>query len=168
MAAHDLRGEPGLHVGQVEDAGLGGELGVENDLEEQVAELIGEGGRRAVGQRIVDLVRLLQEVAPERLVGLLPVPRAAVRGTQAVADPGHRPRRRDGELRLDRRQVERAAEVGFGQLPDRRRLRRAVPPDRVVGRVEPPQDVQRGAAGRPVPARERARGGAFLGAANAE
>jgi hypothetical protein len=36
-----------LDVGQVEHAGLGRELGVEDDLEQQVAELLGELRRGA-------------------------------------------------------------------------------------------------------------------------
>ena len=42
MAPDDLGGDRGLDVGQVEDAGLRGELGVEDDLEPEVAELAGQ------------------------------------------------------------------------------------------------------------------------------
>ena len=94
MAAHDLARDRGLDVGQVEDARLGRELGVEDDLEEQVAELLGERRRRPALERVVDLVGLLEEVLAERRVGLLAVPRAAVGLAQPVADVGHRPRAR--------------------------------------------------------------------------
>ena len=78
MAADDLGRDRRLDVGQVEDARLGGELGVEDDLQPQVAELAGQLGRRAGLERVVDLVRLLEQVLAQRCVGLLAVPRAAV------------------------------------------------------------------------------------------
>ena len=73
----------GLDVGQVEDAGLGGELGMEHDLEQQVAELAGQRRRGPGLERVVDLVRLLEQVLAQRRVGLLAVPRAAVRARAA-------------------------------------------------------------------------------------
>ena len=62
-------------------------------------------------ERVVDLVRLLEEVVPERLVGLLAIPRAAVGQAQAGRDPGHRPGAGDGQLRGDGREVERRRQV---------------------------------------------------------
>jgi hypothetical protein len=44
VAADDLRRDRGLDIGQVEDAGLRGELGVQDDLEPQVTELTGQRG----------------------------------------------------------------------------------------------------------------------------
>ena len=79
VAADDLGRDRRLDVGQVEDAGLGGELGVEHDLEQQVAELAGQRRRGAGLERVVDLVGLLEQVLAQRWVGLLAVPRAAVR-----------------------------------------------------------------------------------------
>ena len=142
VAADDLRGDGRLDVGQVEDARLGGELGVEHDLEQQVAELAGELGRGARLERVVDLVGLLEQVLAQRLVGLLAVPRAAVGLAQPGGDPGHRPRAGDGQLRRDRGEVER-------RLERRRRssvatvvaVGRPEPADRVVGRVEPAEDA---------------------------
>ena len=116
VAADDLGRDRGVDVGQVEDALLGRELGVEDDLEEEVAELLGERRRRARAERVVDLVGLLEEVVPERLVGLLAVPRAAVGQAQPVRDPGHRPGARDGQLGRDGAEVERAAESVRGQV----------------------------------------------------
>ena len=92
VAADDLRREGRLHVAQVEHALLRGELRVQHDLEQQVAELAGELGRGPGLERVVDLVGLLEQVVPQRRVGLLAVPRAAVGLAEAVADPGHRPR----------------------------------------------------------------------------
>ena len=139
-----MRGDRRVDVGQVEDARLGRELGVEDDLEEQVAELLGEGRRRAAAERVVDLVGLLEEVVPERLVGLLAVPRAAVRQAQAVRDPGHRPRARDGHLAGDRRQVERRRrDPPPSSSPIVEALGRAEPADRMVGRDRAGEDAER-------------------------
>ena len=94
MAPDDLRRDRGLDVGQVEHAGLGGELRVEHDLQPQVAELAGELRRGTRLERVVDLVRLLEQVVAQRLVRLLAIPRAAVGRPEAVADGRHRPRSR--------------------------------------------------------------------------
>ena len=73
------------HVGQREPALLAGDLGVEDDLEQQVPELSssatssGASARRR-GQpveHVEDLVGLLQQVAAGEAVGLGPVPGAA-------------------------------------------------------------------------------------------
>ena len=95
VAPDDLARDRRPHVGHVERALLRRELRVEHDLEQQVAELPGELGRRARPERVVDLVRLLQQVVAQRLVGLLLVPRAAVGRAQPVRDPGHAPGRGD-------------------------------------------------------------------------
>ena len=96
MAPDDLRGDRGLDVGQVEDAGLGRKLGVEDDLQPQVAELAGQLGRGTGLERVVDLVGLLEEVLAQRRVGLLAVPRAAVglraAGPRSRASPTDRRR----------------------------------------------------------------------------
>ena len=44
MAPHDLGEDAPLDVREVEDAGLGAVLRVQHDLEQQVAELLGEAG----------------------------------------------------------------------------------------------------------------------------
>ena len=88
---------------------------MEHDLQEQVAELLGEGGRAGV-ERVIDLVRLLQQVLAERGAGLLAVPRTSVGAAQAIRDPGHRPRPAEGELGRDRLHVQRSRE-GLGRQP---------------------------------------------------
>ena len=112
-----LDGDRRPDVGHVEHAGLGRELRVEDDLEQQVAELARELRGRARVERVVDLVRLLEQVVAQRGVGLLPVPRAAVGLAQPGREPGHAPRR--GEVGDGRhgREIERVREV-------RRRQRR--------------------------------------------
>ncbi len=58
---------------------VGRELRVERDLEQDVAELLAQPLTVVGVDRVEDLVRLLQQVAGEGGVGLLPVPRAPVR-----------------------------------------------------------------------------------------
>ena len=80
---HQLRDEPASDVVDVPALVLGCHLGVEDHLQEQVTELVpGRVGVAAV-DRVEQLVRFLQEMTRERLVGLLSVPRAPVRPAQA-------------------------------------------------------------------------------------
>ena len=60
VAADDLGGNGPIHVGQVEVALLGRELRMQDDLEEEVAELLGKVGRAAALDGIDRLVRLLE------------------------------------------------------------------------------------------------------------
>ncbi len=107
VAGHQLVVHAAGHLGQVEPPLLGRQAGVEEDLEQQVAQLLFEVVDRldldavaglGPGQLVdgVDhLVGLLQEVAGERGVGLLAVPRAvlAQAADEAVEGrhlPGHR------------------------------------------------------------------------------
>ena len=98
MAAHDLAADRLLDVGQVEGAGLRGQLGVQNDLEVEVAELARQLGRGAPVESVVDLVRLLEQMLLERGVRLLAVPRAAVGLAQPVGYPGQCPGTGQGAL----------------------------------------------------------------------
>ena len=102
------------HVGQGELALLGGQGGVEDDLEQQVAQLLLQVVEAvpAVGlvQRpdgLQHLVGLLQQVAGEGRVGLLPVPRAALpQGADQLGEAGHLARHRRGQHRdVQRREV---------------------------------------------------------------
>ncbi len=63
-----------------------GDPGVEEDLEEDVAELLGEVVAVAVLDGLEHLVRLLDEVGRQGVVRLLGVPRAPARGAQSVHD----------------------------------------------------------------------------------
>ena len=90
VAAVELVVHAAGDVGEGELARLGGEGGVEHDLEQQVAQLLLEVLVALAGlgvdavEGVDDLVGLLEQVALERLVGLLLVPRAlpAQRGDQ--------------------------------------------------------------------------------------
>ena len=62
---------------------LGGHPGVEDDLQQDVAELLAHRHRVVVDDRVVGLVRLLEQVAAQRGVRLLGVPRAAARASAA-------------------------------------------------------------------------------------
>src|SRR5439155_2689263 len=77
------------HVVDVEAAaglGLGGDPGVEDDLEQDVAQLLAHRGGVVVHDRVVGLVRLFQQVPAQRGVGLLGVPRTAAGRAQPVHD----------------------------------------------------------------------------------
>ena len=139
VAADDLGRDRGLDVGQVEDAGLGRQLGVEDDLEQQVAELPGELRRGARLERVVDLVGLLEQVLAQRGVGLLAIPRAAV----GLAQPGARSRasptgrRRPARARPARGRAAPSRSAAVERPRPSSPSARAEPPDRMVGRVEP-------------------------------
>ena len=68
---------------QAERPALLGDVGVEDDLEQQVAELAGELGVVLLVDGVGDLVGLLDRHRLDALVGLLAVPRAAAGGPQA-------------------------------------------------------------------------------------
>ena len=119
MPAHDLGHDRSLDIRQVEDARLRRVLGVEHDLEQQVAQLLGELGPDRLIERVVDLVRLLQQERPQRAVVLLPVPGAATGRPQPRHEPGEAP----GAGRVEqvgdgRQQVGAARQLGRA---DRRR-----------------------------------------------
>ena len=86
VAAHQLVDEqPGDGV-DVEGLGAGllGHPRVEDDLQQHVAELLGEVGPVAALDGVQRLVGLLDEVGRQALVGLLGVPGAATRRAQPV------------------------------------------------------------------------------------
>ena len=60
--------------------------GVEDHLQQDVAQLLAHGHRVVVDDRVVGLVRLLEQVAAQRGVRLLGVPRAAAGRAQPVHD----------------------------------------------------------------------------------
>jgi hypothetical protein len=151
MAADDLRCDRGLHVGQVEDILLGSELGVQDDLEPQVTELASQLRGRAGLERVVHLVRLLEQVVAQRLVGLLTIPGTAVGGPETVADRRHRPRPGHGCLGLERGEVERRGEVIGVELADGGRRMRPEPADRMVCGIGTREDLQRLTAAWTVP-----------------
>ncbi len=69
VSADDLRGDRGLDVGEVEHPRLGGELGMEHDLEQEVAEFARQFRRRPGLQRVVHLVRLFEQVIAQATRG---------------------------------------------------------------------------------------------------
>ena len=102
VAVHELVVHAARHVGQVELPLLVGQAGVEDDLEEQIAQLllqmrvgVGVGAasasaRSSAGQRVQDLVALLDQMGHERGVGLDRIPRAALAQRRHEIDqPGH-------------------------------------------------------------------------------
>ena len=83
VATDHLRHEVAQELGHRELAALVRDLGVEDDLEEEVAELAGELLEVAGVDRRRGLVRLFDEVGADVGEGLLAVPRAAAGGAQA-------------------------------------------------------------------------------------
>jgi hypothetical protein len=70
-----------------EGAALGGKVGVEDDLEQKVAEFLAEVGVIGIGDGVNGLAGFLEESGAEGFVGLLAVPRATV-GRAEEADDG--------------------------------------------------------------------------------
>jgi hypothetical protein len=71
-----------------EAAIFGGDLGVEEDLEEEVAELFGEFGVVAGVESVEDFVGFFDEVGAEGGVGLFAVPRTAAGSAETGHDGG--------------------------------------------------------------------------------
>lgn len=98
------------NVVEVETVGFAGELGVEDDLQQQVAEFLAQGGMVAGLDGVQDFVGFLDQIVAQRPVGLFAVPRATVGAAEALHDleepdevgsfgghgcAGHHRRRRD-------------------------------------------------------------------------
>ena len=91
MAADELGAEVFGDVAEVEAVGcgqLGGHLGVEEDLQQEVAELVLEVGPGAALDGVEDLVGLFEGVALDGVEGLFAVPGAAAGRAQAGHDGG--------------------------------------------------------------------------------
>ena len=93
VAADHLVGDRSRDVGEVEGAGLAAHLRVEDDLEQQVAELVDESRHVAAADGVEHLIGFLDGVGSDGLEGLLAVPRASA---FRVAQAGH-----DGEEAID-------------------------------------------------------------------
>ncbi len=78
MTPHHFRINLLDHVGDIEFPGFCGELRVKDDLQQQIAQFVGKFPRVAAIERVQHLVSLLDEISSERIVRLLPVPRAAI------------------------------------------------------------------------------------------
>src|SRR5206468_10594837 len=81
---------------------LGRELGLEDDLEEEIPQLVAQVAGVARVDRLEDLVDLLEQIGAEARGCLLAVPRAAARG----AEPRHQlheARERFADTRIDHR-----------------------------------------------------------------
>src|SRR5262245_16881786 len=80
MAPHELCGEAFDHVGKIEGALLLCQTGVEDDLEQEIAEFIAQVIEIAARNGVGDLVSLLNCVGGDGLESLLEVPWAAAAG----------------------------------------------------------------------------------------
>jgi len=87
MPADDLVADLPHDVLEIEFAALLRDARLEDDLEQEVAELLAMGRGNSRRHRLERLVSLLEKERRERFVGLLAVPRAPVRAAQAIHDP---------------------------------------------------------------------------------
>ena len=147
MAADELLVDGPGHVGEVERAPLGAERGVEHDLEEQIAELLGQlvvaGPVRPVEpvDGLHHLIALLEQVAGQALVRLLAVPGAL---DPQAADELDEALHLTGDRRRQLRDPQRREVVGDDLAVE---LRPRDLEDGLVGRPEPLQDGDRRTAG---------------------
>ena len=112
MAADELLVQAARDLVRVERSLLARELRVNRDLEEKVAKLVAKACGVARIKRGKRLVRLLEQVRPQRRVGLLAVPRAAVWRAESLGDAHHRVERCQIRERLERREDEEARAGG--------------------------------------------------------
>ena len=85
VAAHQLGDDAARDVVDAELPLGEAQLGLEDDLQQQIAQLLAVVVDVAGGQRVDHLVGLLDEVGDQRLQRLLAVPGAAVRAPAAAA-----------------------------------------------------------------------------------
>ena len=170
MPADELLVQPAGDLVRVERGFLASELRVQGDLQEQVAELVAKAGRIAGIKRGERFVRLLEKVRPQRCVGLLAVPGAAIRRAQPLHDSHHGAERGEIGERLERRQHQepRRRELGLRDSQRQRALAIVVEQEHGVilgitlcedrpirGYVESHRDRSQGREGMPVQAARR-------------
>src|SRR5439155_22869343 len=136
VPADELLVEAPGDLAGIERALLAGELGMDGDLEQEVAELVAQPLEIAGVERGERLIRFLEQVGAQRRVRLLAVPGTAMWRAQTLGDA--RDRRKRGEIREGILRVEhepaRAAGIDVGEgrprlalADDRHRVRRRIP-----------------------------------------
>ncbi len=103
VAADQFRRDRIEDIGGIEIAVLVGHLGMERDLDQQIAQLVAECRHIALVDRVGDLERLFDDRAANRFVRLLAVPWASVDIAQAGNDPEELERRARILLPVERR-----------------------------------------------------------------
>ncbi len=88
VAADELFGQLPRHGLKIKGPALPGQLGVEENVQQDVSQFFFEGMVIALVDGFEKLVYLLQNHGPKRTVGLFPVPRAAPGPAQAGHDAG--------------------------------------------------------------------------------
>ena len=88
MTADQLAVQLVEHVGDGEVAFVGGHLGIEQDLKQQVAEFFGQVGKVAALDGVEDFVGFFQGVFANGVEGLFAIPGAAAGSAQASHDGG--------------------------------------------------------------------------------
>jgi hypothetical protein len=84
MATDELLGHEPHCIGEIEPAGLGGNLRLKHALEEHVPELAAERVEIAAVDGVERLVRLFEQERPQRLGRLFAIPRTALSRSQRV------------------------------------------------------------------------------------
>src|SRR5688500_7722809 len=102
-AAYELLAQASSDVREVERPLLVSELRVDRDLEQEIAKLVAQPLEITGVERLERLVRLLEEMRPQRSMGLLAVPRAAVGRPQAIGDATDSGNGCEIYVRIDRR-----------------------------------------------------------------
>ena len=111
VTAHELVDDRRGDVGDREPAGLGRELGLEDDLQEEIAELVTERIGVAALDRLDDLVGFFDHVRPQALGTLLTVPRAPAGAPQPRHDL------HEADEGIDRRAVSHRGTVSAALRP---------------------------------------------------
>jgi len=88
MPADELFGQLASHGLKIKGSALPGQLGVEEDMQQDVSQFLFEGMVIALVDGFEKLIDLLQNHGPKGAVGLFPVPRAAPGSAQAGHDAG--------------------------------------------------------------------------------
>ena len=89
MAADEFCAKAVGDIAQIEVAGLGRHLGVEEHLQKQIAEFFGQVGKVSALNGVEDFVGLFESVFADSVERLLAIPGAAIGSTQPSHD-GHR------------------------------------------------------------------------------
>ena len=79
MTTHQFLGKLAHHFLDREGARFGPDLGMEQDLQQEVAQFLPQFARILPVNRVQNLVGLLEQVGLQRVMGLLPVPWTPVR-----------------------------------------------------------------------------------------
>jgi hypothetical protein len=144
MPPDELLVETPRDLGDVEAALFERELGMDRDLEQQVAELVAQPAEVAGVERLERLVGLLEQMRTQAGVRLLAVPGASVGRAQPLGDAARGRDRREVRVRTEGRQQR----VARGERLRRERVAVVLSQQRAVGlAIEDEDDRPQGREG---------------------